>query len=227
MTVADMIIDGKWRWPEDWLNKYEFFRDIEVPNLKESREDRVKWLTKQNSLVQFSTNQVWKDLRPDWEKLAVQRKLMTQDRIMKWQTNGDFTCLLCQRGVDSHEHLFFQCEYAMKVWKNITDNSPILSGNIGMFDVIEKIAAMKTQNNLAVVVSKLVLAASVYFVWQERNLRNFKKEERSVETLCRIIKDNVRHKMMSISVKNTMKVSSIAERWNLRWSNNSLVAIED
>nr|XP_043620313.1 uncharacterized protein LOC122592176 [Erigeron canadensis] len=225
MTVANMIIDGKWRWPEDWLNKYEFLRDIE-----------------------FCTNQVWKDLRPDWEKvvwknvvwfshmvprhafilwLAVQRKLMTQDRIMKWQTNGDFTCPLCQRGVDSHEHLFFQCEYAMQVWKNITDNSPILSGSIGMFDVIEKIAAMKTQNNLAVIVSKLVLAASVYFVWQERNLRNFKKEERSVETLCRIIKDNVRHKMMSISVKNTMKVSNIAKGWNLRWSNNSLVAIED
>ena len=41
---------------------------------------------------------------------------MTQDRIMIWQQNVDLNCPLCKVREDSHEHLFFQCDYAAKIW---------------------------------------------------------------------------------------------------------------
>ncbi|GJT75663.1 hypothetical protein Tco_1042388, partial [Tanacetum coccineum] len=75
------------------------------------------------------------------------------DVVSIWdiQMCWDLTCPLCEATPDSHEHLFFICPFANSVWSR-----------------------MKVK-------AGLVVAASAYFIWQERNWRLFKKSKRSID----------------------------------------------
>nr|XP_043618991.1 uncharacterized protein LOC122590873 [Erigeron canadensis] len=195
--------------------------------------------------MEFSTQQAWIDLRDNWPKvgwnkvvcftqmvpkhafilwLAIQGRLLTQDKIEKWQQDCNLKCPFCQEGADSHEHLFFQCHYSKKIWEHMRGMTQMVNIGTRMEDSVQEIGDKNVQNNISVIISKLVLAASVYNIWRERNLRIFKKEKRNEEELCRIIKDNVRFKLFALKVKMSKRVMEMAAIWNLRWSNNSLYA---
>ena len=51
--------------------------------------------------------------------LAVQGKLLTQDRMMSWHQGEDLKCSLWSNINDSHQHLFFECEFSKQVWKEV------------------------------------------------------------------------------------------------------------
>ncbi|GJT73659.1 RNA-directed DNA polymerase, eukaryota, reverse transcriptase zinc-binding domain protein [Tanacetum coccineum] len=42
------------------------------------------------------------------------KKLYTQDMLSKWYPSKVFECSLCKKEPDSHDHLFFNCEYAQR-----------------------------------------------------------------------------------------------------------------
>ena len=136
-TVADMIENNNWCWPNEWYNKYPILNQIQVPQLVASNNDIVKWRTKAGQLINFSTQKAWDDLKVElpvvkWYKavwfsqcnprwaftlwMAIKRKLLTKDRMMKW-CSDTLLCPLCKITNDSHNHLFFQCEYSIEVWK--------------------------------------------------------------------------------------------------------------
>lgn len=41
--------------------------------------------------------------------LTIQNKLMTQDKLLKWNVGVVFKCALCDEINDSREHLFYSC----------------------------------------------------------------------------------------------------------------------
>nr|GEZ41450.1 RNA-directed DNA polymerase, eukaryota, reverse transcriptase zinc-binding domain protein [Tanacetum cinerariifolium] len=63
---------------------------------------------------------------------------------------------------------------------------------------------------------RLVLGASVYYVWQERNMRLFQKKFRSAEDLCFLTRDTVRCKMLSLKARNSSQESEAASLWNFK-----------
>nr|GEV34758.1 RNA-directed DNA polymerase, eukaryota, reverse transcriptase zinc-binding domain protein [Tanacetum cinerariifolium] len=77
-------------------------------------------------------------------------------------------------------------------------------------DIIERYSKGKC---IGMVVNKPILASTVYFIWQERNLRLFKGESKSAEVTVKIIHDNVRRKLMTI--RRVVKDET-------SWSNNAL-----
>nr|GEY54932.1 hypothetical protein [Tanacetum cinerariifolium] len=64
----------------------------------------------------------------------------------------------------------------------------------------------KEQGGLGSIVNRLILAATVYFIWQERNRRV---------------------KLMSFKVKKTSFVLKVADIWKLRWEEMYLKATAD
>lgn len=56
-------------------------------------------------------------------------------------------------------------------------------------------------------------AATVYFVWQERNARIFKDSKRNADMLVQKIKNEVKFNLMSLCVKETKAVHSVEEKW--------------
>ena len=65
------------------------------------------------------------------------------------------------------------------------------------------------------VVAKLILAASAYFIWQERNWRLYKKNKKSIQQVRECIYSTVRLKLLSCRFKKSKSGASLAQRWNL------------
>nr|GEZ08148.1 hypothetical protein [Tanacetum cinerariifolium] len=63
-TVADLIYDGKWMWPEGWVNQVSVLKTLNVPSLI-IKEDTALRKTNCDKKVKFSTKSAWEDLRED------------------------------------------------------------------------------------------------------------------------------------------------------------------
>ena len=58
------------------------------------------------------------------------------------------------------------------------------------------------------------MAATVYYVWQERNKRIFSDEMRTEQVLCKIICDEVRSRLVSLkTIKSTVMLA--AKEWDV------------
>ncbi|GJX45624.1 RNA-directed DNA polymerase, eukaryota, reverse transcriptase zinc-binding domain protein [Tanacetum coccineum] len=139
-TVSDIIKEGRWVWPEKWYNDFERLRQVQIPIIIEGNEDIAVWVNRLGQEKQFKIRNVWKDMKcneikRDWVSmvwfaqsiqrhafvtwLAVQKRLMTQDKLLIRRPNDDFKCALCNKCPDSHNHLFFSC-VSYVVWNALT-----------------------------------------------------------------------------------------------------------
>ena len=78
----------------------------------QNEEESVRW----KSLVWFTQN-IPKHAFILW--LAIQNRLVTQDKIRKWGYYHMMVCSLCLEDMDSHKHLFFKCKYARMFWAKV------------------------------------------------------------------------------------------------------------
>ncbi|GJW90582.1 reverse transcriptase zinc-binding domain-containing protein [Tanacetum coccineum] len=240
-TVAQMINNGVWIWPMQWYSNYPILCKIAAPTLTEGTKDKVYWIDSHNVKKEFSTKQAWHDLRGNSEKvecwfsqfqprhafilwLATKERLATQDRIAKWNGQISTECPLCKKEKDSHEHLFFKCDFAEKIWYSLKVKMGRTYYNNELKSIMTSLSQTKVNKNIGKVIARIALAAAVYFIWQERNWRIFKQEDRSVEQILKIITDNIRLRLMSLKVKQTSTVIKVAEAWNLKWKNHYLIA---
>nr|GEU70949.1 hypothetical protein [Tanacetum cinerariifolium] len=67
-------------------------------------------------------------------------------------------------------------------------------------------------NNIWQVVDRLIVAATVYFLCQERNFRMFKNES-TADEVYKIIVNNVKDKLMSLRMKKSKAVLTVAANW--------------
>ncbi|XP_020261420.1 uncharacterized protein LOC109837536 [Asparagus officinalis] len=105
--------------------------------------------------------------------LAIQDKLLTQDRLHKRGIIQSNQCLLCEGAVaESRNHLFFDCNFSNCVWNGIMEWLKFKLRGKGSKQRIKRLA----------------LTATIYNIWRERNARIFKEEFRSVEQLIKAIK---------------------------------------
>nr|GEZ63584.1 hypothetical protein [Tanacetum cinerariifolium] len=200
-------------------------------------EDKVLWLKRYGNPVSYSTKAVWKDLRGFWPIvkwhhviwffqfnpkhafmmwMAIQGRLMTQDRIKIWKKDDDLKCPLCKKVADSHKHLFYECEYSIKVWKEMRQFMKLDSDYESMVEVIELLEDKASKNKICRVLNRLMLAVVTYFIWQERNGRIFKPESRTKIELYCVIKENIKNKLMSLRIKRSSVLGSLVIE--LLWS---------
>ncbi|GJR45485.1 RNA-directed DNA polymerase, eukaryota, reverse transcriptase zinc-binding domain protein [Tanacetum coccineum] len=191
--VADLIDNGRWKWPNNWLSKFSMLESIVVPYLNEN-QDKVVWINNNNKSIKFAIKDVWMDLRTqhskvDWHHivwfsqcnprhtfimwLALHKRLQTHDVMAKWMTGTTFKCSLCKQTSDYVQHLFFQRSYSKKVWNDIKGKILLDSTTCEWSDMIGKIQNMHCKNNIKSILSKVGIAACVYNIWKERNLRTF------------------------------------------------------
>nr|XP_043619603.1 uncharacterized protein LOC122591396 [Erigeron canadensis] len=143
--------------------------------------------------------------------LVVQEKLLTQDKMVIWKQNAEYKCVFCNEFADSHEHLFYKCRYIGEIWKLLSQRFYQMQQVDSLHEVIRILARDKENNNLGVVVNRIMVVAAVYYIWQERNARIFRSQERNKEGLSQIIRDSVRTQLLSIKVRKTRNVEQIAD----------------
>lgn len=67
--------------------------------------------------------------------------------------------------MDSHNHLFFNCEYSNQIWNGLKIDARMNTKNNNWKDIISYVEKMPTVNNIWSVLRRLVPAATVYHIW--------------------------------------------------------------
>lgn len=147
----------------------------------------------------------------------MKRRLRTQDLIRHYEAyNADpLLCPLCRMQPDSYDHLFFECLYSMQVWSSLKLYAGFSSLPSSLDDIVHSLIVAAKSRSVRSVVSKLLFAATSYFIWQERNSRIFKNQFRSEAQVVDVIKSTVRLKLLTCRFKKTVNVVDLVRVWKL------------
>ncbi|GKB68976.1 retrovirus-related pol polyprotein from transposon TNT 1-94 [Tanacetum coccineum] len=170
-SVSDMIDNGSWKWPRDWYDLFPFLSNITVPNLIQGKEDSNVWLDNGE-------------------------RLLTQDRLKRWGCYDMMVCSLCLKNEESHNHMFYQCDYIKEIWNQLT---LMMEGSMIGTEwkkIVDSFAAMDSKRSIGNIIRKLM------------------------------IYDSVRTKMMGLEVKRSDVVCLAAAKWNVNRAVNELNVIE-
>ncbi|GKA14077.1 hypothetical protein Tco_0693723 [Tanacetum coccineum] len=90
-----------------------------------------------------------------------------------------------------------------------------------MEDIVAALIPISNKSSVKSAIARLVVAASSYYIWQERNNRIFKKKSRKVEQLRDAIITIIRLKLMSLRYKNSENVARCLDHWQISKYNMS------
>nr|GEX12125.1 RNA-directed DNA polymerase, eukaryota, reverse transcriptase zinc-binding domain protein [Tanacetum cinerariifolium] len=190
MVMKDIVEQNLCIWPEEWIAKFHVITMHNSVVLNTDKEDSIVWRSRKGIDMKFSIKQAYQDLSNitddvKWYKivwfsqyipkhlfilwLAIQNRLVTQDRIKKWGSYDLMMCPLCRKDMDSHKHLFFQCEYAANMWDRVKTKAGIKIAALEWNEIMDAISHMYYGNSIVSIIRRLSIAACVYLIWQERN----------------------------------------------------------
>ena len=212
--VAKVISNNSWAWPVAnsvaLMAIKEKLTQLPSPS---ACPDRVCWDPSPNG--SFSTSHTWKAIygshnNVNWYKLiwfkgayprysflmwlAVQYRLSTHDRIYTF-TPGPLACTLCNKEMEDHNHLFFNCTYSTFIWQDILRRMN-LQNNAATWEEVVKWAADKWKKKTPThTIPKMALGAAVYHIWRERNASTFKNEiqpkEKILKNICTYMRAHI------------------------------------
>ncbi|GJW25484.1 reverse transcriptase zinc-binding domain-containing protein [Tanacetum coccineum] len=149
--------------------------------------------------------------------LAIQGRLATQDRIIKWYHGKVAVCPFCQSCPDSHGHLFFAFQFSKKIWEGVLKLIPHYQNASSDWEVlIDQASNWPSNKSVMSMIRRISLATCVYAIWTERNNRLFATDTKDWKTVLKTVINNVRLQLSSIRVKNTTQVKRIEELWNVK-----------
>ncbi|KAJ0616007.1 putative reverse transcriptase zinc-binding domain-containing protein [Helianthus annuus] len=223
------------------MDIYPVLINMQPPNLNTNRLDTISWIDNEGKEVQYSSKAVWNTIRVrgprvEWHNvvwfsqcipchafllwLVIGNKLKTQDKLKHWEVGGLINlrlmcCSLCQNGNDSHAHLFFECVFAAQIWSKVKAIGDMQHLTDNWENVLDHLVSKAKSKSAKSVIGRLLAAATVYHIWQERNCRLFSDRKRSVTQVADAIVASVRLKLITMRFKNTRQVDQILRDWKL------------
>ncbi|GKV39226.1 hypothetical protein SLEP1_g47032 [Rubroshorea leprosula] len=234
--VSEVVNGNFWNWPPARSPQLVQIQMALFDTLypKSGKKDLVIW-TASSSRV-FDTSSAWHSLRAKqrkvpWHKLvwfshaipkhsfigwlAILDRLTTRSRQKKWTSSIDDTCLFCSSGVETNDHLFFNCQFTKQVWQTVCSMAeiPLFCSWQGLLAWLGKSIRRKS---VYCALIKLAWNATVYHVWRERNSRVYRQQFRSVSQIVNDILFDVRNKVLAFATpKSSSLLMSIAVQWGL------------
>nr|GEU89286.1 hypothetical protein [Tanacetum cinerariifolium] len=183
-SVAELVLNGSWSWPQSWLLKASDLGLIPHP--------------------------AWEALRPRGN----------QDKMRQWDVGVGtdlnlLRCALCDSQPDSHAHLFFECPFSSKVWLYVRELVGMELIPPFMHDIISYLQPISKKRTALSILGKLILAASSYFIWLERNNGVIKQVKKSPEDIRDIFMVTVHLKLLTFRFKDTSMVNQLLARWKM------------
>lgn len=153
--------------------------------------------------------------------LIMRKKLKTQDTLRQWDVGtasnlNMFLCPFCKLIPDTHDHIFFECSFPAQVWSMVCNLAATDSIGPIWEDIILWMKPLASKRTAVSIIARLVVAATAYYIWQERNLRLFKNRFRSSVQVKDIIVYNVRLKLLTLRFKKKQNVAKVLEPWKIK-----------
>ncbi|XP_009790774.2 uncharacterized protein [Nicotiana sylvestris] len=147
---------------------------------------------------------------PRWNfvlTMTAHGRLYTQDRLQRWGVAVDQDCIMCNNEKETIQHLFFKCSYAQALWSKLLEWQGIDRPVQGWEEELKWAEKLAKRRNATTELYKMVLEATIYYVWQERNDRIFQTKTRRWETVCKMI-------VQEIHCRSNRKIEKILHSLN-------------
>ncbi|XP_075096425.1 uncharacterized protein LOC142174516 [Nicotiana tabacum] len=119
--------------------------------------------------------------------LALQRRLATVDRLLKFGVQIDQQCAFCKLAGETFDHLFFECYVTKEVWSRLL----IWLGHCRPIQdwqrEVEWISHYTTRKSGQWEIVTCVFGMMVYTIWRDRNKVRFQGGAVNVNNICREI----------------------------------------
>ncbi|KAL0913466.1 hypothetical protein M5K25_016929 [Dendrobium thyrsiflorum] len=115
--------------------------------------------------------------------MVVLGKLKTADVLIKRSISAKLECSFCNSSVETHNHLFFTCDYSL-----------IFIGLLCCKLLISSISPLSCLSGKKISIF-LVICCSVYYPWLERNCRNFSGSWDNPTSIANVIRNAIRFKV--------------------------------
>ncbi|KAL2246341.1 UNVERIFIED_CONTAM: hypothetical protein Sindi_2902300 [Sesamum indicum] len=147
--------------------------------------------------------------------LAILGKLPTTDK--SWLSHLG-VCILCDEGAtESHPHLFFRCRFSRQCLYEIRRRIRFHWPNRDWATDIEWATGKWRGKHIINRAYRTLLAACVYHIWKERNLRRFDHTERTLATLSILIINDVRQRILSVDLASSVSTRALYRLWRIPW----------
>jgi hypothetical protein len=240
--VSDVIKEGQWDFPRDIHALHA--RLSSIPFLpKPWSADHCLW--KGHPSGNFSIKSAWELLRnrrPEynihqllWFKghiprqsfilwLASLGRLRTMDRLQSTGIIRNATCIFCGLHTESHEHLFFECQFSSTVWQTVNDKANIHWPSLSWQNLLSWAAAnCCKKTDIQHLIARLLLSTTVYLLWFERNTRVFNHQFQAAPTIAEEVFQLVRTYLASMEF-NSRIPEYICAIWGLQNIQSHLAA---
>ncbi|XP_021844803.2 uncharacterized protein [Spinacia oleracea] len=106
--------------------------------------------------------------------LALQNRLATKERLLKWNMQIDGGCVSCQTQVETLEHLFYECIFSKRVWSSVLSKIGVditIQTWQGEIDwEAKKSRGTKPRDKIC----NMAFVETIYNIWLQRNSKVFK-----------------------------------------------------
>ncbi|KAL2246928.1 UNVERIFIED_CONTAM: hypothetical protein Sindi_2545100 [Sesamum indicum] len=226
-----VISAGEWQWPT--ITDFECLEITHNLPLIFGGEDRVVWRCDEGQPTTQALYRLFTHPEPKvgWSSLllgslkiprhsfilwlAILGKLPTTDK--SWLSHLG-VCILCDEGAtESHPHLFFQCRFSRQCLYEIRRRIRFHWPNRDWATDIEWATRKWRGEHIINRAYRTLLAACVYHIWKERNLRRFDHTERTPATLSILIINDVRQRILSVDLASSVSTRALYRLWRIPW----------
>ncbi|XP_075074519.1 uncharacterized protein LOC142162107 [Nicotiana tabacum] len=110
-------------------------------------------------------------------------QLLTRSRLHAWGVAEEVNCPLCNEVEETIDHLLFKCRIAGGIWNKLLQWHGITRTSMEGQREIQWAEGKATGNNAHAQVYRLTLACAMYHIWNERNIRVFQEQQKTVEVI--------------------------------------------
>jgi hypothetical protein len=104
-------------------------------------------------------------------------RLPTRSRLVSFRIIDTATCVLCDDGIETRDHLFFECPFSAYIWSLCKLKLKLPSTLLGnMHHEADLLANKFREKDVTYQLSRMALAAAVWHIWKERSRRIFQQQ---------------------------------------------------
>ncbi|XP_074265558.1 uncharacterized protein LOC141587997 [Silene latifolia] len=119
--------------------------------------------------------------------LAMQNKLATIDQLNSRGICLVNWCVLCKQDAESHTHLFFRCSFSSTIWSMLLHWMKISGRSKQLKRELNWIVSRRAKKHWKALWFSGCVAALVYSIWEERNIRIFQGIEHDIQYVVKRI----------------------------------------
>ncbi|XP_052623008.1 uncharacterized protein LOC128128167 [Lactuca sativa] len=116
---------------------------------------------------------------------------------------------------DSHDHLFFKCNYAQLIWRHFCNKIGLNLFVDDWNELIMKLCNLFKRKSVENLVNKCVFASCVAHIWKERNSRLFSNRRKSYEGVIAFIESEIHLKLLGLRKKAKLVNDKVFKAWGI------------